>query len=179
MSGKIHLILGPMFSGKSTTLLTRYRRYRIAGKNCLLIKYAGDNRYFANEEQLVTHDLISYKAVSCRRLADMSETVRNYDVVCIDEVQFYPDAAETCDAWANSGIIVEACGLNGDFKRRPFEQISRLIPLCESINHICAVCKVTGEDAPFSKRLSNEEEQEVVGGADKYTSVSRAVYFQP
>lgn len=176
--GKLHLIIGPMFSGKSTMLLTRYRRYGIAGKNCVLVKYAGDNRYDTGTEQnLITHDQLSYKAISCRRLSDISELVREYDVVCIDEIQFYPDAAEYCDRWANEGLIVEACGLSGDFLRRPFEQISRLIPLCDDLQQVKAVCRATGKDAPFSKRLSTEQEIEVIGGTDKYIAVSRQEYF--
>lgn len=171
--GKLHLIIGPMFSGKSTMLLTRYRRYGIAGKRCLLVKYAGDNRYLSSEESIVTHDKVSYRATSCRQLAEIDSLIHNYDVVCIDEIQFYPDAAQYCDDWANQGLIVEACGLSGDFRRRPFEQISRLIPMCDDIQHVKAVCRNSGQDAPFSKRISHEEEQEVIGSTDKYLAVSR------
>lgn len=178
MSGKLNLIIGPMFSGKSTMLLTRYRRYGIAGKRCLLVKYAGDVRYSGAEESIVTHDKIAYKATSCRFLSEIDQLVSQYDVVCIDEIQFYPDASTYCDRWANQGRIVEACGLSGDFRRCPFEQISLLIPLCDDIEHVKAVCRNTGEDAPFSKRLSSEVEQEVIGGIDKYSAVSRQIYFE-
>ena len=178
MSGKLNLIIGPMFSGKSTILLTRYRRYRIAGKRCLLVKYAKDNRYDNSEEMLVTHDQIKYKAVSCQHLSEIEELVKEHDVICIDEIQFYPDASETCDRWANGGKIVETCGLSGDFRRQPFPQISTLIALCDDIQHVKAVCEATGIDAPFSKRLTSEEEQEVIGSTDKYKAVSRSEYVR-
>ncbi len=177
MVGKLNLIIGPMFSGKSTMLLTRYRRYGIAGKRCLLVKYAGDMRYTESEERVVTHDQVSYRATSCRLLAEIAELVHTYDVICIDEIQFYPDAAQYCDEWANAGLIVEACGLSGDFRRRPFEQISLLIALCDDVEHVKAVCRATGQDAPFSKRTSKEEEQEVIGSTDKYQAVSRLCYL--
>jgi thymidine kinase len=167
-----------MFSGKSTILLTRYRRYQIAGKRCLLVKYAKDKRYDSSEEMLVTHDQLSYKATSCHQLEDIKSLVKNYDVICIDEIQFYPDASYYCDLWANEGKIVEVCGLNGDYRRQPFAQISLLIPLAEHISFVTAVCKDTGDEAPFSARLSNESEQEVIGSTDKYQAVSRARYFQ-
>lgn len=176
-AGKLNLIIGPMFSGKSTMLLTRYRRYGIAGKRCLLVKYAGDTRYNMSEESLVTHDKISYRATSCRLLAEISNIVTEYEVICIDEIQFYPDAHKYCDEWANNGLIVEACGLSGDFRREPFEQISRLIPICDDIQHVKAVCRSSGQDAPFSKRISAEQEQEVVGGLEKYLAVSRYYYL--
>jgi thymidine kinase len=175
--GKLNLIIGPMFSGKSTMLLTRYRRYGIAGKRCLLVKYAGDMRYSSSDENIVTHDQVSYRATSCRQLSEIASLVHNYDVICIDEIQFYPDAHQYCDEWANAGLIVEACGLSGDFRRRPFEQISLLIPMCDDIEHVKAVCRNSGHDAPFSKRISLEQEQEVIGSTDKYLAVSRYYYL--
>jgi thymidine kinase len=167
-----------MFSGKSTILLTRYRRYQIAGKKCLLIKYANDLRYGESEEMLVTHDKLSYKATSCSLLAEANDFIQDYDVICIDEIQFYEDAYLFCDLWANSGKIVEVCGLNGDYRRKPFEQISRLIPMSDNMTFVTAVCRDTGSDAAFTMRLSNEKEQEVIGSTDKYQAVSRAGYLQ-
>ena len=178
MTGKLNLIIGPMFSGKSTILLTRYRRYQIAGKRCLLIKYANDQRYDGSEAMLVTHDQISYRATSCHCLAEVTALVQNYDVICVDEIQFYPDASHFCDAWANAGKIVEVCGLSGDYRRQPFEQISLLIPLADHISFVTAVCRDTGEEAPFSMRLSDEEQQEVIGSTDKYQAVSRMRYLE-
>lgn len=177
MEGRLNLIIGPMFSGKSTMLLTRYRRYRIAGKRCLLVKYAGDKRYDQSEDSIVTHDQLRYKAVSCRKLADIQHLLSQYDVVCIDEIQFYPDAVRYADAWATAGKIVEVCGLSGDFKREAFEQISQIIPKADSIQHVTAVCRITGKEAPFSQRISTETEQEVIGGTDKYRAASRQAYF--
>lgn len=178
MAGKLSLILGPMFSGKSTILLTRYRRYQIAGKKCLLIKYAKDTRYSNSEEMLVTHDQVSYKATSCHKLEEVHQLIQDYDVICIDEIQFYADAHIYCDQWANAGKIVEVCGLNGDYRRKPFEQISLLIPLADDISYITAICKATGRDASFTMRLSNEKEQEVIGSTDKYQAVSRECYLK-
>lgn len=177
MTGKLNLIIGPMFSGKSTILLTRYRRYQIAGKRCLLVKYAKDRRYDGSEEMLITHDQLSYRATSCHQLSELKEIIQKYDVICIDEIQFYPDASQYCETWANAGKIVEVCGLSGDYRRQPFEQISLLIPLAEHINFVTAVCRDTGDEAPFTMRLSNEEQQEVIGSTDKYQAVSRARYF--
>ena len=167
-----------MFSGKSTILLTRYRRYQIAGKKCLLVKYAKDMRYSGSAEMLVTHDQISYKATSCHALEEIKDLISEYDVICIDEIQFYEDASHYCDLWANEGKIVEICGLSGDYQRKPFEQISQLIPLSDDISFVTAVCKDTGKDACFSMRLSNEKEQEVIGSTDKYQAVSRERYIQ-
>jgi thymidine kinase len=173
--GKLNLIIGPMFSGKSTMLLTRYRRYKIAGKKCLLIKYEKDIRYSVTE--LVTHDNLRYEATSCGKLQDVDDIINNYDVICIDEIQFYSDGAHYADLWANNGKIVETCGLNGDYLRNPFHQITLIIPKVDNITFVTAICKDTGNDAIFTKRLSDDKKQEVIGTDDIYQAVSRKIYF--
>lgn len=178
MNGRLNLIIGPMFSGKSTILLTRYRRYQIAGKKCLLIKYSKDIRYDDNDEMLVTHDQISYKAKSCSRLAEVHKLIQDYDVICVDEIQFYEDASYYCDLWANNGKIVEVCGLSGDYQRKPFDQISLLVPQSDDIHFVTAVCKTTGNEATFTMRLTDEKEQEVIGSTDKYQAVSREIFYK-
>jgi thymidine kinase len=111
-------------------------------------------------------------------LAEANDFIQDYDVVCIDEIQFYEDASLFCDLWANSGKIIEVCGLNGDYRRKPFEQISRLIPISDNITFVTAVCRDTGNDAAFTMRLSDEKEQEVIGSTDKYQAVSRGRYLR-
>jgi len=176
-SGKINLILGPMYSGKTTELLRLYNRYFLAGKSCLLIKHTDDNRY--DSEYVVTHDNQKYKAVSTKLLSDIKGTklVDKIEVICIDEIQFYEDSAEVCDFWANSGKIVIASGLNGNFKREPFIQISKLIPKVEKLTFLTAICTRTGKKASFSKRITDEKEVKVIGGANKYIATSRKSYF--
>ena len=172
--GKLNLILGPMYSGKTSTLLSRYLRYKVAGKNCLLIKYKEDNRY--SEDKIVTHNFIEESAYSCSLLSELDNLVKQFDIILIDEVQFYKDSSFYCDKWANEGKIVEASGLNGDFQRKPLDQVSLLIPLCDSITHLTAVDKENGEDAPFTARLGNQSKQTLIGGNDLYKAVSRINY---
>jgi thymidine kinase len=174
--GKLNLIVGPMFSGKSTMLLNRYRRYQIAGKKCLLIKYAKDDRYSTKE--IVTHDNLRYKATSCKTLEEADYFVCDYDVICVDEIQFYPDGAHFADLWATKGKVVEVCGLNGDYLRKQFKQISLIVPRVDNITFMSAVCKETGKDAVFTQRLSDDSGQEVIGGDDIYQAVSRNIYFK-
>jgi len=174
--GKLNLILGPMFSGKSTTLLNRYRRYKIAGKKCLLVKYSKDNRY--SDKQIVTHDNLRYDAISCNELKDIKNIIDEYEVICIDEIQFYIDGAHYADLWVNNGKIVEACGLNGDYLRLPFQQISLMIPRVDNITFMTAVCQETGDDAIFTKRLVKEYGQELIGSDDIYKAVSRKIYLK-
>jgi thymidine kinase len=177
----LNLIIGPMFSGKSTELLRRYRRYKLAGKKCLLVKHVSDTRYSdGTDSMIITHDNIKYSAIKCSQLEELVNIVENqllqyYDVILIDEIQFYSDA-HLCDKWANL-VTVEACGLSGDFERKPFEQISNLIPKADNITFLTAICKLSGQEAPFTKRTSNEKTKIVIGGADCYQAVSRDIYM--
>lgn len=175
-NGSLNLIIGPMFSGKTSTLISKYDRYRIAGKKCIMIKYIDDNRY--EKDNVVTHNGIKVEAISCRYLSEVNDIIKNYDVICIDEVQFYKDAHIVCDRWANDGYIVIASGLNGNYRREPFEIISKLIPIVEDIIYLKAICIETGGDAHYSKINTKDTEEIVIGGSDKYSAVDRITYFK-
>ena len=176
MKGQFNFIIGCMFSGKTSELISRYNRYTIGKKKCLMIKYKNDTRYDKN--MIVTHDGIKVNAVVCENLYEVDYKINNYDVICIDEVQFYKDADIFCDKWANNGKIVEACGLNGTFERKPFPIISNLLPLAENITFLTAICKETGNNAVYSKRLIDDKKEEVIGGEDAYSAVDRETYFK-
>ena len=77
----------------------------------------------------------------------------------------------------NYGIIIEACGLNGDFQQKPWDNISQLQAMADSILFITAICCQCGSDAPFTKRISKETERELIGGTEKYIAVCRNCYY--
>ena len=176
-NGKINLILGNMFSGKTSELIRRYKRYSIAGKKCIMIKYKKDIRY--DEKMIVTHDDIKIDALICQYLFELDKFVYDYEIICIDEIQFYKDAHIFCDKWANDNLILEICGLNGTFNRTSFDIISKLIPLVDDITFLTSICKETGKEAIYSKlNISYDgDETELIGGDDKYTAVDRKTYF--
>ena len=163
-----------MFSGKTSELYRRYKRYELAGKKCVLIKYINDIRY--DNDKVVTHDNIKYDAIKSGNLKDIEQIISQYEVICIDEIQFFIDAAEYCDKWANEGKIIEVCGLNGDYKKEAFEQISLLIPKIEGITYLTAIDKNTGEEASFTKRIIESNERELIGGKETYIACSRETY---
>jgi thymidine kinase len=176
--GQINLILGSMFSGKTSELVRRYNRHTIGGRKCLMIKYKKDTRY--DDESVVTHDKIKIKAFVCEYLYEADMEIESYDVICIDELQFYKDAYIMCDNWANRGKIIEACGLNGTFNRTPFEVISKILPLAENITFLKAVCKNNGNDAVYSNIniQVNDNTTEIIGGDEKYDAVDRKTFFK-
>ena len=176
-SGYIKLYVGPMFSGKTTSILEAYTRHSIGGRKCILVKYENDNRY--SKSQIVTHSKIESNdknIINCKYLHDIEDIIQNYDVICIDEVQFYEDADIFCDKWANEGKIIEACGLIGTYSKDYFEVMARLLPKAESIIFKKAVCKSTGKNASFTLRKIEDDRTILIGSDDMYDAVDRETY---
>lgn len=174
--GQIHLIMGPMFAGKSTELLRKVRRFNIKRKSTVVVAFELDDRY-SNEEKVITHDHNEYPAIKVGKINDVMDRLLTYDVIGIDEGQFYPDLVECCETLANKGKIVIVSALNGNFKREPFEVISKLIPKCETIENITAICFNCNEDANYSLRIINDEREVVIGGDEMYKPSCRTCFF--
>lgn len=175
-NGFIRLYIGPMFSGKTTALLEDYKRFGIAKKKCLLVKHTIDDR---NDKNIITHSNIKYDVgIECEYLITLDSEVHNYDVICIDEIQFFPDGDVYCDKWANEGLIVICAGLSGDFNKRPFEVVSKLISKAEEIIKKSAVCQYSGYDASYSYKTCNRQQIIDIGASDKYTATDRNTYLR-
>ena len=173
-----------MFAGKTTELQQRVKRYRQANHQCIVVKFAGDDRY-TSDAATCTHDgtKLQGKAggiqtVAARSLAEVMQALKPYSVVAIDEGQFFRDIAEAADALANQGKIVVVSALDGTFERKPFDSILSLIPLAESVHKMTAVCKLCFRTAHFSKRTTNDTAVEVIGGEDMYIPVCRSCYHK-
>jgi thymidine kinase len=144
-----------------------------------MIKFNKDNRY--DPHNIVTHDNIKVQAIKCSMLKEVDHLINDYDVILIDEIQFYNDADVYCEQWANTGKVIEACGLNGKFDRSPFPIISKLLPLVDNITFLKAVCRSTGNDAVFTKYNNHNNKVSsnkiIIGGTDLYKAVDRYTYF--
>ncbi|KAI0218122.1 Thymidine kinase, cytosolic [Lamellibrachia satsuma] len=176
-SGQIQVIFGPMFSGKTTELMRRLKRYQLASYECLIIKYAKDERYEKNG--IATHDKQTLPATSAVELNSLVSMALQCDVIGVDEGQFFPDIIEFCERLANKGKTVIVAALDGTFQRQGFGDILNLVPLAESVVKLTAVCMECCEEASFTKRKGKEKEVEVIGGAEKYLAVCRACYMSP
>lgn len=175
--GSIVLICGPMFAGKSTELMRRVKRELFAMRRCCVIKYAKDTRYSC--DKVATHDNQQITStVQVSQLSELGERWKNYDVIAIDEGQFFPDIVTFSQTAADSGIKVIISALDGDFQRKPFGKVAELMPLCDNIIKVTAVCmKCQRREAPFTKRIVRSNEQELIGGADMYAAVCRQCYL--
>ena len=149
-----------MFSGKSTELIRRLQRFKIARYNCLIIKYAKDNRY-TKEESIATHDKQMLEAVSASKLYDLCSKYNihdDYDVIGIDEGQFFPDIVEFAESMADAGKTVVVAALDGTYQRKGFASILELVPLAEHVTKLTAVCMICFEEGSYTKRITEDKE---------------------
>lgn len=172
--------MGPMFSGKTTELLQLYRQSVQDGHQALLIKHSSDTRYHG-QTQVVSHRNSRETAVSTHLLGDpeLAPLVRDSTHIFIDEGQFFPDLSPVADDYANQGKRVFVAALDGTFQREPFPSVAALVPKVDAITKLLAKCHTCEAPAPFSKRISADQEVHVIGGVDKYQAACREHFFSP
>ncbi len=193
--GKLTVILGCMFAQKTTELLRYIRRYRSIGQSVLVVNSHRDVRYGTG--QVISHDQENAeeaRMVEC--LASLDAEVRSgaYQVVAVDEGQFFPDLFEYVSCWADEcPIHIVVAGLDGTFQREPFGRMLCLIPHAEEVLRLSALCVPCGDGtkAIYSKRivntgirddarlaLENTEAVIQVGSAESYQPVCRRHYLE-
>ena len=179
--GYLKLILGPMFSGKSTKLIELIRKYKIIKYKIMIIKNQIDNRY-TNVSEIVSHNKDSEPCICLSNLNDIHTTDSTYiqqynesKVIFIEEAQFFNDLFSFVQKALADNKTIYIVGLNGDSSQRNFGDIHRLLPLCDDIELLKACCKICMYETPalFSKRISASEDQVYVGSGDEYIPVCR------
>ena len=176
--GRIEVICGSMFSGKTEELIRRMKRATFARQKVVIFKPQIDTRY--SDENVVSHDrnAIVSKPVGCA--GDILAEVRRLsgaDVVGIDEAQFF-DArlVEVCDTLASMGVRVIIAGLDMDFKCNPFGPIPALCAIADEVTKVHAICVKCGSLAYVSHRLVHDESQVLIGEQAEYEPLCRECY---
>ncbi|KAL5581714.1 hypothetical protein UlMin_014156 [Ulmus minor] len=179
-SGEVHVIVGPMFAGKTTSLLRRIRAESSNGRNVAMIKSSKDDRYAI--DSVVTHDGAKFP---CSVLQDLlsfrqkfgEDAYEKLDVIGIDEAQFFDDLYDFCCKAADlDGKTIILAGLDGDYLRRSFGSVLDVIPLADTVTKLTARCELCGKRAFFTLRKSGDTRTELIGGSDLYMPVCRQHY---
>jgi thymidine kinase len=177
---RIEIILGCMFSGKSTELLRRCNRYKAIGKQILLINHKNDTR---TENKIKTHNNVTQEAIKINKMSELftihSDLLEKADVIGIDEAQFFDDLHSFVEKAESYNKIIIISGLDGDSNRKPFGEILMCIPLCDEVVKLTAMDMLSHDGTPaiFTKRISDDTQQVCVGSTDKYLAVSRQNYL--
>ena len=178
--GRIELIIGCMYSGKTSEIIRRIQMYETLNIPIVVYTHSSDKRY-AEAGNICTHNRNCISAIPVSSLENIrnSEKYRESRVVFIEEAQFFADLYETVINCVNiDDKIVIISGLDGDFQMKPFDQIVRLIPCAETVTKLNALCKKCGDGtlASFSKRIVQSQERELVGSEGVYEAVCRKHY---
>ena len=173
----IEVIMGCMFSGKSTELIRRLKRHRAINQEILVVNSIKDTR--SSDDVIKTHNWDTFACMKVSDLAtafDFIHDLKKCDVVAIDEAQFFTGLREFVQNISPHVRRIIIAGLDGDFLQRPFGEIFDVIPLADEVlklHALCMVCK-DGTLAPFTKRFCEDTTtQELVGDHDIYKAVCR------
>ena len=175
----LELIIGPMFSGKSTELIRKIRLAKIINKKVIVIKPIIDIRY--KDNKIVSHSFESEECESIEYLKEVDNKINNYDLIVVDEGQFFPDLKEYVLKWVevnNKDVVVG--GLDGGHKRNKIGEILELIPYsdyCIKITSLCKKCN-DGTSAIFTFRTNDNQEQVQIGGSESYMPLCRKHYLE-
>jgi thymidine kinase len=161
---------GPMFSSKTSKLLSALERYKYQHKKIAAFKPAMDDRYSSGE--IVTHGGWKISAACVKSGADVLEHMANLEenphVVAVDEAFMIPDIADALIWLYRNGFSVIVSSLEISATGKPFQEIEKMLPWATKVEKCTAICTVCGRDAHYThKKLTGGDEIEV-GGAELY-----------
>lgn len=173
--GRIEVICGSMFSGKTEELIRRLRRAQFARQRVEIYKPAIDTRY--SEDDVVSHDSHALSSTPVDSSASILLFTSEADVVGIDEAQFFDDGLiDVCNQLADSGVRVIVAGLDMDFRGRPFGPMPGLCAIADEVSKVHAICVKCGELATFSHRTVKSDRQVLLGETAQYEPLCRECY---
>lgn len=152
--GRVEVVCGPMFAGKTEELLRRVRRAQVAGRRVLVVGHALDTR--RGTGVVSSHAGRSAPSRTVAGADGLEEIVGRdgpWDLVAVDEAHFFgPGLVDVVQRLADAGAVVVVAGLDVTFDARPFAPLPALAALAERVTKLTAVCAVCGEDAAFHVR---------------------------
>lgn len=182
MNNYLNLVIGPMFAGKTTRIIKHIRKLKDDQINFISIKPSIDTRY--DKDKICSHDKDSEDCIvldkdKIESLKD-DKDYKDSKVIIIEEGQFFKNLFEFVDEEMKNGKSFIIAGLDGDYRRKPFGDMLKLIPLSDTVNKLYSYCKECGIEkqvrAPFTKRIIKTKKQELVGGEEMYHPVCRNHY---
>lgn len=173
--GRIEVICGSMFSGKTEELIRRLKRAMFARQKVEIFKPAIDTRY--SEDDVVSHDQNSIPSTPIDSSASILLLAGDNDVVGIDEAQFLDDGlVGVCNELAGRGVRVIVAGLDMDFKGKPFSPIPALCSVADDVQKVHAICVRCGSQAYISHRLVDSDKRVLLGETHEYEPLCRECF---
>lgn len=184
-TGRIEVVCGSMFSGKTEELIRRVRRAEIARQTVQVFKHRIDDRY--HRTQVKSHSGQGFEAIPVRDVRDIEAKLdQAATVIGIDEAQFFDESlVQLTEELAARHIRVIICGLDLDFRGMPFGPMPRLMCIAEDVQKLHAICMICGEEACRTQRLINGEPADfddpviMVGADEVYEARCRQHHHVP
>ena len=173
--GRIEVICGSMFSGKTEELIRRMKRAKFAKQKVEIFKPAIDTRY--SDEDVVSHDHNAIPSTPIDASASILLLSSDIDVVGIDEAQFLDESlVDVCNQLANRGVRVIIAGLDMDYQGRPFGPMPALCAIAEEVTKVHAICVRCGALAYASHRIVEGSSRVMLGEKLEYEPLCRQCY---
>lgn len=173
--GRIEVICGSMFSGKTEELIRRMKRAKFAKQRVEIFKPGIDTRY--SEEDVVSHEGNSIPSTPVDSSASILLMAGDTQVLGVDEAQFFdPGIVDVCNELANRGVRVIVAGLDMDFSGKPFGPMPALCAIADSVSKQHAICVRCGALAYLSHRIVAGEKQVMLGEKQEYEPLCRHCY---
>ena len=181
MEPRLSIVIGPMFSGKSSYLITNINKCLEDNKKMIVINHNIDKRY-NDVNHLTNHNKISVDCISFHLISDLFSYCKNKNIdlneidnIFIDESQFFTDLEENIKLMLIKypKLRITCVGLDGDFQQNLFNdgQLLKLIPYAEKLIKLHSKCDICGEKAFFTKRTTKQKDQIIVASNNIYQPV--------
>jgi len=175
--GRIEVICGSMFSGKTEELIRRMRRAQFARQKVEIYKPAIDTRY--SEEDVVSHEGNSICSTPVSSSGSILLLADDVEVVGIDEAQFFDEGLpEVCRQLADQGIRVICAGLDMDYRCVPFGPMPNLCAIADEVTKVHAICVRCGSLAYVSHRIVDSDKRVLLGEKMEYEPLCRECYLE-
>ena len=173
--GRIEVVCGSMFSGKTEELIRRLKRAKFAKQKVEIFKPSIDTRYSDND--VVSHDQNSIPSTPIDSSSSILLLAGDNDVIGIDEAQFLDDGlVDVCNQLANRGTRVIVAGLDMDYKGVPFGPMPALCAIADEVTKVHAICVKCGALAYVSHRLVKNDKRGLLGETMEYEPLCRECY---
>lgn len=187
-SGRIEVISGCMFAGKTEELMRRLRRAEIAERSIEIFSPELDTRF--GKDVIGSHNGKSWSStvvpINSTGQAMLLEQGKKVDIVAVDEFNFFEHQfVPVLNELANSGVRVVVSGLDQTFRGEPFEPMGDLLAIADKVDKLTAVCEECGGVATRTQRLINGEPANYsaptvqVGGSESYEARCRKCHTVP
>ncbi len=182
--GRIEVICGCMFSGKTEELIRRMRQVIIARQACRIFTPRLDTRY--SSQHVASHAGARLEAVPISSISEVIAGAEDLQVIALDELHFLEDPPEVivagCQELADRGLRLIIAGLDQNYRAEPFPAMMHLMALAEQVDKLYAICARCGAYATRSQRLINgrpapaDAPTIAVGGLELYEARCRTCY---